>query len=202
MSFETVDDYIALPNDLGYTTTFSAFAWFRADGDAGGGYHPIMGGEELEISVENTTGAIRTGLYTDSSFSSSHTTGVSDGTWHHIGFTFDGSTKESYVDGVSVGSLGSITGTLTASFSSRNIGKYGSSSTYWTDGVIKGVRIYDRVLDSDEIGILFNEGNISSGLVGYWLINEGEGSIAEDDSGNGNDGTINGGTWLDGEYCR
>jgi len=40
---------------------------------------------------------------------------------------------------------------------------------------------------------------LDDGLVGYWSFNEGSGTIAHDYSGNGNDGTINGGaTWVAG----
>jgi ribosomal protein L40E len=36
----------------------------------------------------------------------------------------------------------------------------------------------------------------TSGLVGSWKFDEGSGNIAHDSSGNGNDGTINGATWV------
>jgi len=37
---------------------------------------------------------------------------------------------------------------------------------------------------------------LTEGLVGYWSFDEGSGSIAHDYSGNGNDGTIYGATWI------
>ena len=38
------------------------------------------------------------------------------------------------------------------------------------------------------------------GLVGYWSMNEGTGTMAGDGSGNGNRGTLtNGPTWVDGK---
>lgn len=40
------------------------------------------------------------------------------------------------------------------------------------------------------------------GLVGWWRFDEGEGNIAKDSSGNGNDGTIYGATWIDGKYDK
>jgi len=42
----------------------------------------------------------------------------------------------------------------------------------------------------------------ANGLVGYWKFDEGSGTIAYDSSGNGNDGTINGATWTDGEFGK
>ena len=40
------------------------------------------------------------------------------------------------------------------------------------------------------------------GLVGWWRFDEGAGTIAEDSSGYGNDGTIYGATWVDGKYSK
>ena len=37
-------------------------------------------------------------------------------------------------------------------------------------------------------------------LVGQWLFDEGDGDIAEDTSGNGNDGQINNAEWVDGKF--
>src|SRR5208337_5675022 len=38
------------------------------------------------------------------------------------------------------------------------------------------------------------------GLVGWWRFDEGSGTIAGDSSGNGNNGTIYGATWVTGKY--
>jgi len=39
-------------------------------------------------------------------------------------------------------------------------------------------------------------------LVGYWQFDEGSGTTATDSSGNGNNGTINGATWVDGKLGK
>lgn len=40
-------------------------------------------------------------------------------------------------------------------------------------------------------------------IMGMWLFNEGNGNTAEDSSGNGNDGKINGGAkWVDGQFGK
>jgi hypothetical protein len=44
--------------------------------------------------------------------------------------------------------------------------------------------------------------NYDSSLVGYWNLNEGSGSLATDSSGNGNNGTITGVSWVDGKYGK
>ena len=53
------------------------------------------------------------------------------------------------------------------------------------------VRVYNRALSGAEI---------QTGLVGWWRFDEGAGGVAADSSGNGNSGTIYGGTWVDGKY--
>jgi len=42
--------------------------------------------------------------------------------------------------------------------------------------------------------------NPHPGLVGWWRFDEGTGTIAVDSSGNGNNGTISGATWVNGRY--
>ena len=43
---------------------------------------------------------------------------------------------------------------------------------------------------------------IIDGLVACWHMDEGEGSVIYDTSGNGNDGTIYGATWTDGKFGK
>jgi hypothetical protein len=152
--FDGTNDYITLPNSLGYTTQVSAFAWFKSNGTPAGGFHIIFGGQELEISIP-TAGELRCGVFTNSRFVSNHGSGLSDGNWHHVGFTFNGSSKIAYIDGVSVGSQ-SVTGTLTSSFSNRTIGKYGSSNLYYLNGNLSDMMVYNRSLTSDEVFQIFN----------------------------------------------
>lgn len=42
----------------------------------------------------------------------------------------------------------------------------------------------------------FNNLNVNNGLTGYWNLNEGAGTVANDISGNGNNGTITNGAWT------
>ena len=154
LEFDGTDDYIELPNSLGYNDQFSAFAWFKSSGSPAGGYHIIFGGQELEISIP-TSGQLRTGVYTNTRFVSNHGSGLVDGNWHYVGFTFSGTTKTSYIDGVSVGTQ-STTGTLTSSFSNRTMGRFGSSNTYYLNGEISIAQIYKKSLSPSEVQQNFN----------------------------------------------
>ncbi len=153
--FDNNDDYINLPNDIGYTASVSVFSWIKCNGDPKGGYHIIMGGSQLEMSIPGSTGKLRIGVCTDLNSSTryvtEHGSGLTNGNWHYIGFTFDGSTKIGYIDGVDVGSQDSISGNLIYSFTYRRIGRFGSDATYALNGNIASITIYDRALTSDEI---------------------------------------------------
>ena len=159
LNFDGNGDYIDLASDLGYTNQVSAFAWFKSLGSPAGGYHIIFGGQELEISIPASTGEIRTGVFTSARYVSNHGSGLTDGNWHHIGFTFDGSTKKSYIDGVYVGQQTGIPGTLTSTFSNRRIGRFGSSATYYANGLIDDARIYNYVLSEAQVKKILNEGS-------------------------------------------
>ncbi|MFQ6063646.1 MAG: LamG-like jellyroll fold domain-containing protein, partial [Methanosarcinales archaeon] len=52
------------------------------------------------------------------------------------------------------------------------------------------------------IPILATAQTSDNGLVAEWHFDEGKGNIVKDTSGNGNDGTIHGATWVDGKYGK
>ena len=156
-SFNAAGNYLSLPTAIGYTTTVSAFAWIKITGTARGGYHIVFGPSSLEISIPASTGDIRTGIDTSNGrFVSNHGSGLLNGNWHYVGFTFDGTTKKSYIDGTFVGSQ-SITGILSANISNRAMGKYGQSDvTYGMNGYIASAQIYKTALSAQEIRTNFN----------------------------------------------
>ena len=57
-----------------------------------------------------------------------------------------------------------------------------------------------NLLPSEASAALISKPPTNLGLVGYWSMNEGAGTVAGDGSGNGNRGTLtNGPTWVDGK---
>jgi hypothetical protein len=147
--FDNVDDYITLPNSIGYTNKVSAFAWIKTNGIPTGGYHIIFGPTSLEISIP-TSGQLRTGIDTNVRYVSDHGSGLTDGNWHYIGFTFEDTTKNSYIDAISVGTQ-TIAGTLVFNFANRTIGRFGTSTTYYMNGSISIAQLYSRALSASEI---------------------------------------------------
>jgi hypothetical protein len=148
--FDGIDEYFDLPNDLGYNLNVSAFAWFKHNNTPVGNYHIIFGGAELELSI-TTAGVLRSGITTSSSRQVLDSgSGLTDGNWHHVGFTYNGSTLQSYINGLVMSSR-SITGSLVSSFSNRRIGRFGSSTGYYLNGALSSVSMYNRALLAQEV---------------------------------------------------
>jgi hypothetical protein len=63
-------------------------------------------------------------------------------------------------------------------------------------GLIYGIHIYNRTLTPTDVALSYLGGCAKDGLVGEWMLDEGEGNVIRDTSGNGNNGTIHGTTWV------
>lgn len=112
------------------------------------------------------------------------------GKWQHLAFTFDSATgaADIYIDGVHKGS------TQTSNYRSAvnwgvedfHIGKSYNNSR-WFDGDFSEIRIWNRILTSEEINAknhFYLVDPESDGLVGYWKANEGVGAVWTDKTGN------------------
>ncbi len=155
-TFDGTDDVINLPNDLGYgTTSVSVFAWYKINGTPANGYHIICGDSALEMSIHSSATYLRNGVSTTNGrhVSNNGNQTLNDGNYHYYGFTFDGSTKRAYIDGVQVGTQ-SVTGTLTTSFSSRKVGAFGGG--YYANGDLPVYKVYNKVLTDAEVKQNYN----------------------------------------------
>jgi len=155
-TFDGTNDVINLPNDLGYgATSVSVFAWYKINGTPGNGYHIICGDSYLEISIHSSATYIRNGVQTNNSryVSNNGNQTLNDGNYHYYGFTFDGSTKRAYIDGVQVGTQ-NVTGTLVTSFSGRKIGAF--SGGYYANGDLPVYKVYNKVLTAVEVKQNYN----------------------------------------------
>ena len=155
-TFDGTSDVINLPNDLGYgTTSVSVFAWYKIDGTPGNGYHIICGDAALEMSIHSSATYLRNGVSTTNGryVSNNGNQTLNDGNYHYYGFTFDGSTKKAYIDGVQVGTQ-SVTGTLTNIFSGRKVGAFGGG--YYANGDLPVYKVYNKVLTDAEVKQNYN----------------------------------------------
>jgi hypothetical protein len=107
--------------------------------------------------------------------------------WYFLAATWDGDTVRIYVDGALMSSSPLKT-PMKKDNHPVEIGRDTGGLTDWYQGKLDEVRIYNRALTSAEVNALY-----SDGLVAYYPLN----GNANDASGNGNNGILNGGiTWV------
>ena len=123
------------------------------------------------------------------------------GKWQHLAFTFDSATgaADIYINGVHKGS------TQTSNY--RNAVNWGVEDFHigrsynngrWFDGDFSEIRIWNRILTSEEINAknhFYIVDPASEGLVGYWKANEGGGSVWADKTGNNDAKAANAVIW-------
>ncbi len=83
------------------------------------------------------------------------TTSVTDGRWHHLVGTLDGTTSKIYVNGVLEDAQSPTLNTYT--YTGARIGR-NVSTPYWFNGLIDEVRIYNYALTDEQIKLLYNDG--------------------------------------------
>jgi hypothetical protein len=196
--FDGSGDYLNCgTSNFSISDQVTASAWFKVLGVPGTGYHIIFvrGSVDIELDVSQA-GALRTGIYnaagTRVSFNSG--SGLADGNWHFLTMTYDGSLIKAYADGVLIGS--SPQSGLIRTGGSAYIGQY--TSTYYANGVIDEVKLYNIARTPDQIMQDYLQG---PGPVAYYSFNEGSGTTLNDRSGQGNTGTITPGSggWVVGK---
>lgn len=155
----------------------------------------ITAGNKLHLYLKNggTTGAV-TG-----------NTNLNADTWYHVAATRDGSNEcKLYVNTTEQSST--PTHNIDASGTGPIIGAYNTSGGLGGvsnpfDGKITEVSIFNVAKTQSEINDIYNSGtptNLSeeTGLIGYWRMGEGSGTLITDDSTSFKNGTLtNGPTW-------
>jgi hypothetical protein len=162
---------------LNVSSSSNYLNWFNL-GTSGGGY---------ALYIKNNT------IYVNNIGGTTWNTGVSitNGTWTHIAFSYDGSTEKLYKNGVmsatSSNGYSAASGGATIGYSA-----IGSSSGYFA-GSIDEVRIWNTALTDSQISASMNStiSSGTSGLQAYFKFDETTGSSAADATGNGNTGTVN-----------
>jgi hypothetical protein len=112
--------------------------------------------------------------------------------WTNVIIAWNGSTQTVYVNGVSVQTVNQ-TSTVPDVNKAIYIGKVDNNTAFF-NGNIDDIRIYNRAFSVTDITQLYNSEkpatDLTTGLVAYYPFN----GNANDESGNGNNGTVNGAT--------
>ena len=125
--------------------------------------------------------------------------------WIHVVGVYRGTSMEVWADGQLLASADTAGNNIRDSTAPVLIAATwtGSSATlrWFLKGSVAFVRIYTRALSADEIQHNYSNPNspVTNGLVLWLNFDEGTGTVAHDKSGNGNDGTIHGATWVSAE---
>ena len=120
--------------------------------------------------------------------------------WQHLAFTYDGSYIRLYKNGNIVDST-SANGTITQTTQSFNLGILDyQGSPFHLNGRLDEIRLWDVALSQNEIiGWMCTPIDLThpnySNLMGYWKLNDGNGTLVSDASPNSLDGTLYNATW-------
>lgn len=119
--------------------------------------------------------------------------------WIHLACTYDGAKMVIYVNGDTAASLTHSGDIVYDNYTDLFIGKYhDDTELYCYSGLIDEVRLWNVVRTQsqlqqyDSTELVGNE----AGLLGYWKLNEGSGSITQDGTINNKDGTLYNVTWV------
>jgi len=200
--FDGIDDNVNCGNDesLRPTSAITLTTWIYYKG--GGGTNPrIIGGRnKYFLIIEGDTGKGWFSIWDEATRYDCETDTIGAlplNKWIHLVGSYDGNELRIYVNG-ELDTSTTHTGDIDTDSNNIIIGDSPpASGTDVFDGSIALLRIYNRALSDQEIADLYLGKEISrEGLVLDMPMNEGQGSVAHDYSGEGNNGTIEGASWY------
>jgi hypothetical protein len=121
------------------------------------------------------------------------------GQWYHLAGTYDGQNIVMYVNGQPWFTQ-PLSGQVTEYGGQVAIAR--NANPAWNQrafaGDVREVRLWSVARTQQQIAAAMNAPLAANepGLASYWPLNEGSGTVATDRTGRGDNGTINGGTWI------
>ena len=191
-SFDGIGDYIDVGNDvsLNLTSQITCSAWVKFEGLNNSVYYGIISnfnpssGRKFTFIYYPATSAgsrkLRVRINSSSNILSSYfdtVVDLSDDQWHHLAFTFDGTTNSNglnvYVDGVNLNSFTAPNAGIYSSSGDTLIGSYLTSS-WFMNGNIDEVAVFPSALSGTDITSLYNSGEPAriEGAVSHWRMGE------------------------------
>ena len=167
--FDGSNDYVSVAdaNSLDLANNFTISVWFKpavltqtnryllsklkTGTDVDNAYSIIW--EYVDNTIE-----FYSGDYTGTAPRTGSGISISDTSWHHVVYSYDGTTWAGYKDGTNVFSV-ARTFSLNSSNKPLILGNLNAvGGNFFANGSIDDVRIYNRALSADEIASLYNQG--------------------------------------------
>jgi hypothetical protein len=198
LDFDGLDDGVVIGNSLNALlngiNTFTVEAWVNPSTSTGlgvivGNYSNPVGQMQFLLRRDNSSYTFLIDAGAGFTAAISPTGAVTVGTWQHVAGTWDGNTIRLYIDGVEVTSATIVGAGMAASTNDIVIGRNNIAENF--AGKIDEVRIWSSTRTQQDIsqGRFWCLGGDPS-LIAYYQMNEGSGTIANDNSGNGLNGTL------------
>jgi hypothetical protein len=163
LSFDGMDDYVQVPDSSSLRPSpFTIVAWFQWNdvGTADIDFITAKGYENYEIHTGGYAGTNGVRFIPAGGISSAFDVpGVIHAGWNHIAVVYTEAEAFVYFDGRLAGSRSGITGgnDLSADTAQFYVGRRGDG-TYFFNGLIDEVALYDRVLSAQEVEALYLSG--------------------------------------------
>jgi gliding motility-associated-like protein len=183
LAFDGNGDFVISPYDASFNVSnITIEAWVYSSNFSQNGFIFEKGAVNTQYSLffEGGTLKFRNGGATFAINSAS--IGFTNNAWHHVAATYDGAQKKIYVDGALAGTQ-NYTGTFATNTQGTIIGAYGAAgaNSYFFNGKIDEVRVWNLARTATEIAESYNTTlpPNSTGLIGYWPMEEGSGNVIE-----------------------
>lgn len=171
-----------------YSIWHSVIAFMQDNGSFERGFDlETRGGNKFAFAIKSTGASSLTYLETANSFDVEK--------WYHLAGVYDGDTMKFYINGVLEATSTAQSGDLDYADSWLSLGSYkDDNEDFPIDAAIDEIRIWDHARSLDDIRNMMCQklhGN-EAGLVSYWKLDEGTGTMVMDLAGN-NNGTFRSG---------
>jgi len=203
ISFDGVDDYIYVGDydHLSFTNNiFTIEFWVKFTDKTNCGVLGKRGGP-WEYSVFSSATDLYFRSWMASGGSNVYATTIALTTinvneWIHFAWVANGTSSNVYCNGISIGTSGKTVESMGNTSSPFEIGRGGDGGALrYHKGSLRDIRVWNVARNTADIQANMYktlQGN-ESGLVGYWKLAEGDGTVAQDSTSNASHGTINNG---------
>jgi len=203
LAFDGTDDKVEIPNVI-TSKPISLLFWVKLNSITASGLFEsrnttfASGGKGVAIEDSAASGKYGVGIGDGTNHVWAYDViNLSDLNWHFVAVVFTSSTGYAYVDGTLAASW-DVSSVADSPLDASTIAEIAHGFAGYLDGLVSRVLIYSRDLSDTEIQQIYHnpEAPPTQGLVLWLNFDEGSGTTAHDRSGNGNDGTIYGATWV------